>query len=137
MRLPVWAATIDRTQLLRLAKYAKQYGVITSLPNFTQLFPSDIRNGFATGLLEATLAKNLVIKQAGKIARRLDPGHYLLIVKDQSKTLGFRLKGPGVTKVTSVAKTGTFRFTITLGAGSYTYTTVGRGKKSHGSFTVA
>jgi hypothetical protein len=31
--------------LLQLAKYAKQYGVINTLPNFTQLVPSTVKTG--------------------------------------------------------------------------------------------
>src|SRR5690348_7341057 len=47
VRLAVWSPLIDRKQLLQLAKYAKQYDVISTLPNFTQLFPSDVRSGTA------------------------------------------------------------------------------------------
>jgi NitT/TauT family transport system substrate-binding protein len=43
--LPVWSPFIDRKQLLQLAKYAKQYGVINTLPNFTQLVPSTVKTG--------------------------------------------------------------------------------------------
>jgi NitT/TauT family transport system substrate-binding protein len=135
VRLPVWSPLIDRTKLLALAKYAKQFGVITSLPNFTQLFPSDIRTGFATGLLEATVGKTVRVLEGGKTAVRLDPGKYLLIVKDGSKTSGFRLEGPGVTASTPVGKTGTFRFAVTVRPGRYTFTSVGKGKASRGSFS--
>src|SRR4029079_7022417 len=110
--LPVWSPSIDRVQLLQLAKYAKQYGVITSLPNFTQLFPSDIRTGFASGLLEASVGKVATIKQAGKLAARLDPGSYILIVKDTSRTAGFKVTGGGLTKATGIKAKGTFRFTV-------------------------
>jgi NitT/TauT family transport system substrate-binding protein len=134
--LPIWSATIDRTQLLQLAKYAKQYGVISSLPNFTQLFPSDIRTGFASGLLEAAVGKTVSLKQAGKAAGRLDPGKYLLIVKDGSTTAGFKLTGPGVAKSTSIRRKGTLRFTLTLKPGKYTYTAVGKGARGKGSFIV-
>jgi NitT/TauT family transport system substrate-binding protein len=137
VRLPIWTSSIDRTQLLALAKAAKQFGVIASLPNFTQLFPSDIRSGFATGLLEASVGKKVVLKQAGKVPSRLDPGKYLLIVKDTSKTAGFRLTGPGVAASTGVRKTGIARVTITLQAGRYVYTSVGGGKTSRGSFSVS
>src|SRR5436189_477424 len=41
-RLAVWSPVIDRAKLLQLAKYAKEFGVISSLPNFTQLFPSAV-----------------------------------------------------------------------------------------------
>jgi NitT/TauT family transport system substrate-binding protein len=137
VRLPIWSAAIDRKQLLVLAKDAKTFGVISSLPNFTQLFPSDIRSGFATGLLEVKVGKTVRVTQAGKAARRLDPGHYLLIVTDRSPTLGFRITGPGVSKTTGVKAKGTFRFTLTLAAGTYRYTSLGRGKKSRGSFIVS
>jgi NitT/TauT family transport system substrate-binding protein len=138
VHLPIWSPSIDRTQLLALAKYAKQYGVISSLPNFTQLFPSDIRTGFATGLLEATVNKLGLVKvvQSGKIAKRLDPGQYLLIVKDQSKKHGFALVGPGVRVATNVKGTGTFRFKITLKTGLYNYTNL-RKPRQAGAFSVS
>ena len=106
--------------------------MISSLPNFTQLFPSDIRSGFATGTLEASVGKKVVVRQAGKVPSRLDPGKYLMIVKDRSKTAGFRITGPGVAASTGAKKTGTARFTITLQAGRYVYTSVGGGKTSKG-----
>src|SRR3954449_10832659 len=135
--LPTWTATIDRVQLLQLAKYAKQYGVISSLPNFTQLFPSDVRTGFATGLLEATVTKLGLVKvvQSGKLAKRVDPGKYLLIVKDQSKKHGFALVGPGVRVSTKINKTGTYRFNITLKTGLYNYTNL-RKPRQAGAFSV-
>jgi NitT/TauT family transport system substrate-binding protein len=43
--LPTWSPLIDRKQLLQLAKYAKQFGVIPTLPNFTQLVPSVVKSG--------------------------------------------------------------------------------------------
>jgi NitT/TauT family transport system substrate-binding protein len=140
VRLPVWTPVIDRKQLLTLAKDAKEFGVISSLPNFTQLFPSAVRSGFAVGLLEASVGPaktSIVVKQAGAKAKRVDPGKYLLIVKDNSKALNFHITGPGVNKATGVAKTGTTRWTITLSAGTYTYKTDAGGKKTKGSFTVA
>src|SRR3954449_3415745 len=135
--LPTWSPSIDRVQLLQLAKYAKQYGVISSLPNFTQLFPSDVRTGFATGLLEATVTKLGLVKvvQSGKLAKRVDPGKYLLIVKDQSKKHGFALVGPGVRVSTKINKTGTYRFNITLKTGLYNYTNL-RKPRQAGAFSV-
>ena len=135
-RLAVWSPVIDRKQLLSLAKDAKEFGVISSLPNFTQLFPSAIRSGFATGTLEATVtAKRIVVKQPGGVAKRLDPGKYLIIVKDTSTTTNFHLRGPGLNKSTSVKKKGTARWTVTLRAGTYTFRS-DKGK-ARGSFTVA
>ena len=133
--LPVWSPSIDRVQLLQLAKYAKQYGVITSLPNFTQLFPSDIRTGFASGLLEASVGKTATIKQAGKVAARLDPGSYILIVKDTSSTAGFKVTGGGLTRSTGIKAKGTFRFTVNLASGKYRWTATGKAK-GRGTFVV-
>jgi NitT/TauT family transport system substrate-binding protein len=123
VRLPVWSPLLDRKQLVQLAKYAKEFGVISTLPNFTQLAPSDVRSGIATGLLEGTVGpgSTIVLKQSGQKAKRLDPGKYLIVVKDKSKALNFHISGPGVNKRTSVAKTGTVRWTVTLSAGKYTY----------------
>ena len=140
VRLPVWTPTIDRKLLLTLAKDAKEFGVISSLPNFTQLFPSAVRSGFAVGLLEGSVGPaktSIIVKQAGAKAKRVDPGTYLLIVKDKSKALNFHLTGPGVNKATGVKKTGTTRWTITLKAGTYVYKSDAGGKKTRGSFTVA
>jgi NitT/TauT family transport system substrate-binding protein len=136
--LPTWLTTIDRTQLLELAKYAKQYGVITTLPNFTQLFPSDVRTGFAVGLLEAKVTKlgRISVLQSGKTAKRLDPGQYLLIVKDQSKHHGFGIVGPGVKIRTSIKGTGTHRYKITLRAGLYNFTNL-RKPRQAGAFSVS
>jgi NitT/TauT family transport system substrate-binding protein len=135
VRLPIWTTTIDRKQLLTLAKDAKEFGVIQSLPNFTQLFPSAIRSGTAQGLLEgAVSAKTLTLSSAGAKPKRLDPGRYLVIVKDTSNKASFTLKGPGVNKSTGVAKTGTVRWTVTLSAGRYTYAS-NTGKR--GTFRVS
>jgi NitT/TauT family transport system substrate-binding protein len=133
--LPVWTPNIDRAQLLQLAKYAKTYGVITSLPNFTQLFPSDIRTGFASGLLEASVGRTATIKQAGKLAARLDPGSYIIIVKDSSRTAGFKLTGGGVTRATGIKAKGTFRFTVKLASGKYRWSATGKAK-GRGTFVV-
>jgi NitT/TauT family transport system substrate-binding protein len=137
-RLAVWSPVIDRVKLLELAKDAKEFGVISSLPNFTQLFPSAVRSGFATGTLEASVgpAKRISVRQPGGIAKRLDPGKYLIIVSDRSKKLNFHLKGPGVNKATSVKKTGTSRWTLTLKPGTYVFKS-DAGKKIRGSFVVS
>ena len=136
VRLPIWTPLIDRKQLLTLANLTKKLGVIPGLPNFAQLFPSDIRTGFATGQLEASIRKGVAVRFAGKPVERLDPGKYQLIVTDASKTAGFRITGPGVDKSTGIAKTGTVVFNITLSHGSYVFTSVGKGRISKGHFAV-
>jgi len=45
VRLPIWSPVIDLDKLLTLAKYAKEFGVISTLPNFTQLVPSTVQSG--------------------------------------------------------------------------------------------
>jgi NitT/TauT family transport system substrate-binding protein len=135
VRLPVWTTTIDRKQLLVLAKDAKEFGVITSLPNFTQLFPSEIRSGTAVGTIEATVSgKALKLTSQGVAAKTLDPGKYRVIVKDTSNKVSFSLKGPGVDKTTGKAQTGTVIWNVTLAPGRYTYAT-SSGKR--GSFKVS
>lgn len=135
VRLPVWTTTIDRKQLLVLAKDAKEFGVITSLPNFTQLFPSDIRNGTAVGTIEATVsAKTLKLTSAGAPAKRLDPGRYRVIVKDTSSKVSFSLKGPGVNKSTGKAQKATVIWNVTLSPGRYVFAS-SSGKR--GSFKVS
>ena len=137
-RLAVWSPVIDRVKLLQLAKYAKEFGVINSLPNFTQLFPSAVRSGLATGTLEASVGpRNTIgVRQPGGVAKRVDPGKYLIIVSDRSKSLNFHLKGPGLDKATSIKKTGTTRWTVTLRAGTYTFKS-DAGKRIRGSFVVS
>src|SRR3954449_1421367 len=95
VRLPVWSPVIDRAKLLTLAKYAKEFGVISSLPNMKLLFPSAVRSGIATGLLEASVGpkSSITVRQAGRRARTIDPGKYLIIVSDRSKSLNFHLRG--------------------------------------------
>jgi NitT/TauT family transport system substrate-binding protein len=135
VRLPVWTTTIDRQQLLALAKDAKEFGVITSLPNFTQLFPSAIRSGTAVGTIEASVsARALKLTSAGVAAKRLDPGKYRVIVKDTSSKVSFSLTGPGVKKSTGKAQKGTVIWNVTLSAGKYTYAS-STGKR--GSFKVS
>jgi NitT/TauT family transport system substrate-binding protein len=45
VRLPIWSPLIDRKQIPILAKYALKFGVISSLPNFSRLFPPVVKTG--------------------------------------------------------------------------------------------
>jgi NitT/TauT family transport system substrate-binding protein len=125
VKLPIWTTTIDRPQLLALAKDAKEFGVISSLPNFAQLFPSNIRNGTAVGLLEgAVAATSVTLKQSGKKPVHLDPGKYQVIIKDRTAADGFTFKGPGVSKTTGVGQKATVRWLVQLTPGRYRYSSV-------------
>ena len=54
-----------------------------------------------------------------------------MIVTDTSTSQGFRLVGPGVSKVTSVKGTGKTTWTLDLKKGVYTYSSpAGKGKKA-------
>ncbi len=69
IRLPVWSSLIDRRQLVELAKYAKEFGAITTLPNIAALVPASI----ATGLtLQGTVSGRAIsMKLDGKTFRSL------------------------------------------------------------------
>jgi NitT/TauT family transport system substrate-binding protein len=119
IKLPLWTTVLDRSQLLALAGYAKKYGVIASLPNFTQLVPSAIDGG---KLLQATVGNGFItLRKDGKVVGTLPAGKYSVIVTDSSSGQGFRLVGPGVTKVTSLKGTGKTTWTLDFKKGTYTY----------------
>jgi hypothetical protein len=62
----------------------------------------------------------------GLTVREMVSDHYLVTVKDRSKTDNFRLRGPGVNKATGVAFTGTVRWPLTLKEGVYTFSSDAR-----------
>jgi NitT/TauT family transport system substrate-binding protein len=124
IRLPIWTTVMNRAQVLQLAQYAKKYGVINSLPNFTQFVPSAIDGG---KILQATLGKQFItIRQDGKLVTTLKAGKYAVIVADTSNAQGFRLVGPGVSKVTSIKGTGKTTWNLDLKKGKYVYSSSAR-----------
>ena len=124
IRLPIWTTVLNRAQLLQLAGYAKKYGVITSLPNFTQLVPGAIDGGT---ILQATVGNQFItLRKDGKLVTRLAAGKYSIIVTDASATQGFRLAGPGVSKVTPIKGTGKTTWNLDLAKGKYTYSSPAR-----------
>jgi hypothetical protein len=64
------------------------------------------------------------------------PGKYSIIVADTSNTQGFRLVGPGVTKVTTVKGMGKTTWNLTLKTGKYVYSSPAR-KGGKRTFVVA
>lgn len=66
----------------------------------------------------------------------LSAGRAKLTISDASATDGFKLKGPGVTRSTGAAFRGTVTWTVTLKAGTYTYSSVKHPLRKH-SFRVA
>ena len=45
VRLPIWSPLVDREKLVQLARYTKQYGVISNLPNLAAMVPSTVTGG--------------------------------------------------------------------------------------------
>jgi NitT/TauT family transport system substrate-binding protein len=122
IRLPIWSPVVDRDKLTQLAKYTKEFGVITSLPNMTKLVPSSVTGG---KVLQGTIGNTfLTLRLDGKIVKTLPHGKYTFVVTDNSKSTGFRLTGPGVKKQTSVKGTGRSTWTVTLKKGKYVYSSI-------------
>ena len=124
VRLPIWSPLLDRAKLLELARYAKEYGVISTLPNMTKLFPSSISGG--KNLQGAVGERFILLRQDGKAVTRLAAGRYTFVVSDSSKTQNFRLVGPGVNKATSTTGTGRSTWTLALRRGVYTFSSSAR-----------
>jgi NitT/TauT family transport system substrate-binding protein len=135
IRLPTWSPLIDRVQLLELARLAKKYGAITTLPNMTKFVPSFVEGGRT---LQATVVQTsfLALRLDGKVVKKLRAGRYTVAVTDNSTKDNFHLTGPGVNKSTSVPKKGNATWILTLKKGTYRYSSDGSSKTS-GSFTVA
>jgi NitT/TauT family transport system substrate-binding protein len=127
IHLPIWSTLIDRTQLLALAQYAKEYGVITTLPNFTKLISGAVVSG---KFLQATVGPGLFVtlRFNGSVVKTLTAGSYTISVTDKSAKDNFHLTGPGVNKSTSVPKSQTVSWTVKLVKGSYTLTSDGHPK---------
>src|SRR5262249_46939611 len=122
IRLPIWSPVVDRDKLTQLARYTKEFGVITSLPNMTRLVPSSVTGG---KVLQGTIGNTfLTLRLDGKIVSTLPHGKYTIVVTDNSKTTGFRFTGPGVKKQTSVKGTGRSTWTVTLKKGRYVYSSI-------------
>ena len=123
VRLPIWSPLADRAKILQTAKYARDFGVISKLPNMLQLVPRSITGGKT---LQGTVTKKVIrLLLDGKAVRTLPQGEYTFVVTDRSKTGSFRLKGPRVNKKTPVKGTGRFTWTLALAPGRYTYSSAG------------
>jgi NitT/TauT family transport system substrate-binding protein len=124
VRLPIWSPVVDRAKLLQLAKYSKEFGVISTLPNLTQLVPSSISGGKN---LQGTVGDRFIaLRLDGRAVKTLPAGKYTFVVTDASKTQNFQLVGPGVHKQTSVRGIGRSTWTVTLKRGRYTFSSSGR-----------
>ena len=93
VRLPIWSPVVDRSKLVQLAKYAKEFGVIDSLPNMTQARAEqrDRRQG-APGTVGNVF---ITLRLDGKAVTALPRGKYTIVVTDNSKTTGLPAPRPG------------------------------------------
>ena len=104
---------------MQLAKYCKQFGAITALPNIAALVPASISTGL---LLQGDVGlKTISLKLDGKPLKTLLSGAYTFVVSDRSAKQNFHLKGPGLNKSTGARQVGRLSFTTTLAKGRYTY----------------
>ena len=79
----------------------------------------------------------ITLKKGSTKVTNLKAGTYKIVIADKSNIHDFHLKGPGVDKKTSVGKTGTTTWTVTLKKGKYTYVCDPHAAIMHGSFTVS
>jgi hypothetical protein len=87
----------------------------------------------ATPKLTGTVGPRYTIKMPTKPTRA---GKYTLVVSDRSSSHNFHLRGPGVNVKTSVARTGTKSFAITIVKGKYTFVCDAHPTEMKGSFTI-
>ncbi|HET7567022.1 MAG TPA: plastocyanin/azurin family copper-binding protein [Gaiellaceae bacterium] len=79
---------------------------------------------------------NISLTKGGKKVTTLKAGTYVIVVQDKAADHNFHLFGPGVKKTTSVAGKGTFRWTVKLRKGKYTYQCDPHASFMKGAFTV-
>ena len=134
IRLPTWSPLIDRVQLLELARLAKKYDIIQTLPNMTKFVPSFVEGGRT---LQATVGQGsfLALRLDGKSIAKLKAGKYTVAVADKSTKDNFHLQGGSVNRSTSVAKQENATWIVSLKKGVYRYSSDGSSKKK-GTFRV-
>src|SRR6266540_6052563 len=84
VRLPIWSPLVDRAKLSQLARYTKQYGVISTLPNLTAMVPSIVTGGKN---LQATVGNRFIaLRLDGFAVKTLTHGRYTFVVTDTSRS---------------------------------------------------
>ena len=93
----------------------------------------------ATPVLTGTVGPGFTItlKKGTAKVTKLKAGKYIFKISDKSSIHNFHLKGPGVNKLTSVAKTGKSTWTLTLKKGTYKFQCDPHASFMKGSFTVS
>ncbi len=87
----------------------------------------------ATPKVNGTVGPGFTITVAKKPTKA---GKYTLVVNDKSSIHNFHLTGPGVNVKTSVARTGTKTFAVTLKKGTYKFVCDPHASTMKGSFTI-
>jgi plastocyanin len=103
-------------------------GTYTYLCDF---HPTQMRHTFTAGnapppplvtKLVGKVARNsITLKRGSALVKSLRHGKFVIAVNDASTKDNFHLKGPGISKKTSVAKRGKVTWKVTFRAGKYTY----------------
>ena len=133
IRLPVWSPVLDRKKLLQLAQLAKQFGVISRLPDLTKLVPGSIASGV---ILKGDVgASTISLRLDRQGVKTLAAGTDTVAVSDRSGKQNFHLKGPGVDKKTAVKGAVKITWTVVFRKGTYRYYS-DTNPKLKGSFTV-
>jgi plastocyanin len=78
----------------------------------------------------------ITLKNRAKSVKTLAPAKYAFVIHDKSNIHNFHLTGPGVDRKTSVAKTGTTQWTLTLRKGTYKFVCDPHKTTMHGTFVV-
>jgi plastocyanin len=78
----------------------------------------------------------ITLTQGGKKVTTLKAGKATFSITDKSSIHNFHLTGPGVNKATSVPKTGTSTWTVTLKKGTYRFVCDPHASTMKGSFKV-
>jgi plastocyanin len=77
-----------------------------------------------------------LVDAQGNDVSKLDPGTYVVQVKDLSDFHNFHLRGPGVNEATTVGSTGEVTWTVTFTDGTYTFLCDAHPTSMVGRFTV-
>jgi NitT/TauT family transport system substrate-binding protein len=133
IRLAVWSPVLDRKKLLQLARLARQFDIISRLPDMTKLVPGTIATGV---ILKGDVGSDKISLQLDKQpVKTLTAGTDTVVVSDRSTKQSFHLKGPGVDRKTGIKKAGRTTWTVRLRPGTYRFFSDGS-TKIRGSFKV-
>jgi plastocyanin len=80
---------------------------------------------------------NISLTKGGKKVTKLMHGSYTIVVSDKSPIHNFHLTGPGLNKTTSVSKSGTTTWKVTLKKGTYKYVCDPHASAMKGAFIVS